>query len=141
MMIHNSEETKEVKRIPGMNVFELRTEIKVLSKTINKSFDLETAASTFREMPATSRQLFPNFEALLRNLLLRPVSFVECERSFSALRRLKTWLRSTMTQKRLNSIALLHVHRDILRDIHLEKLINKFVSRNVWRVHVLQFGN
>nr|XP_005755119.1 PREDICTED: zinc finger MYM-type protein 1-like [Pundamilia nyererei] len=34
-----------------------------------------------------------------------PVSSAEAERSFSALRRLKTWLRSTMTQMRLNNAA------------------------------------
>src|SRR6218665_1224548 len=30
--------------------------------------------------------------------------------SFSALRRLKTWLRSTMTQRRLNRVMIYHVH-------------------------------
>ena len=35
------------------------------------------------------------------------------ERSFSALRRLKSYLRSTMGQERLNNIAILNVHNDI----------------------------
>src|SRR6218665_1253827 len=30
--------------------------------------------------------------------------------SFSALRRLKTWLRSTMTQRRLNRVMIYYVH-------------------------------
>ena len=37
-------------------------------------------------------------EQLVRLLLVAPASSAEAERSFSALRRLKTWLRSTMTQ-------------------------------------------
>ena len=135
----DSEVTREIMRIPGINIFELRSEMKVLSKTINKNFDLESVTSKFQEMHTTTRQLFPNFETLLRNLLVRPASSVECERSFSALRRLKTWLRSTMTQKRLNSVVLLHVQRDTLEKIDMEKLIHNFVSRNPWRLS--QFGN
>ena len=38
----------------------------------------------------------------------------EAERSFSGLRRLKTWLRSTMMQKRLNGIAVCHIHQERL---------------------------
>jgi hypothetical protein len=40
-----------------------------------------------------------------------PATSCSAERSFSALRRLKTYLRSTMGQKRLNSIALINVER------------------------------
>ena len=46
--------------------------------------------------------------------MVAPVSSAEAECSFSALRRLKTWLRSTMTQKGLNGIAVCHVHQDLL---------------------------
>ena len=40
-----------------------------------------------------------------------PATSCSAERSFSALRRLKTYLRSTMGQKRLNNIALINVER------------------------------
>ena len=36
-----------------------------------------------------------------------------CERSFSALRRLKTWTRSTMKEEWLNGIAVMFVHKHI----------------------------
>ena len=35
------------------------------------------------------------------------------ERSFSTLRRLKTYFRNTTSEDRLNGLALLHIHRDI----------------------------
>ena len=41
------------------------------------------------------------------------------ERSFSVLIRLKTYLRTTMLQDRLTSLAVLHVHRDIDIDIDM----------------------
>ena len=52
----------------------------------------------FRDMEPNVRCMFPAVEKLLRLLLISPASSCEAERSFSALRRLKTWLRSTMTQ-------------------------------------------
>ena len=60
----------------------------------------------FREMEPSVRRMFPAVEKLLRLLLTSPASSCEAERSFSALRRLKTWLRSTMTQTRLNQEAM-----------------------------------
>jgi hypothetical protein len=46
-------------------------------------------------------------------LYTMPASTATTERLFSALRRLKTYLRTTMLQDRLTSLAVLHVHRDI----------------------------
>jgi len=45
-------------------------------------------------------------------LLTLPVESCSCERSFSALRRLKAWNRSTMTESRLCGLAMLHIHRN-----------------------------
>ena len=36
---------------------------------------------------------------------------VSCERSFSALRRLKLWTRSSMTEERLSGLAMMLIHR------------------------------
>ena len=52
-------------------------------------------------------QILPEVTNLLRLYLTLPVTSCTAERSFSSLRRLKTYLRSTVTQKRLNHIALL----------------------------------
>ncbi|KAF3835667.1 hypothetical protein F7725_028225, partial [Dissostichus mawsoni] len=51
-------------------------------------------ASIIWEMAPEVRGLFGQVEALVRLLLVVPASSAEVERSFSALRRLKTWLRS-----------------------------------------------
>ena len=55
------------------------------------------AAGIIRGLPV--EVLFEQVENLVRLLLVVPVSSCEAERSFSVLRRLKTWLRSTMSQK------------------------------------------
>ena len=59
------------------------------------------------------------------------------ERTFSMLRRLKNYLRSTMTQQRLNHIMLLHTHKDRTDDITLLDIAKDFISFNDRRVHFL----
>ncbi len=55
----------------------------------------------------------PNLNTIFRILLTMPVSTATAERSFSTLRRLKTWLRNRMGQERLTNLALLHIHQNI----------------------------
>ena len=66
----------------------------------------QEVSQILKTMVPEVRRLFHQVEALVRLLLVVPVSSCEAERSFSALRRLKTWLRSTMAQSRLNSISV-----------------------------------
>ena len=40
-----------------------------------------------------------------------PVTIATAERSFCALKRIKTYLRNSMTQQHLNHCFILHVHR------------------------------
>jgi len=60
------------------------------------------------------RSLFGEVERLLNLLLVVPVSSATAERSFSDLRRLKTYLRATLCQQRLNHLAILHVHKNVV---------------------------
>ena len=59
-----------------------------------------------------NRNLLSEVHKLLRLYLTIPITSCTSERSFSALRRLFTYLRSTMTEKRLNYYFLLHVHKE-----------------------------
>ena len=74
------------------------------------------------------RGLFDQVEKLVRLLLVVPLASAEAERSFSALKRLKTCLRSTMTQQRLNNISVGHVHQTTLDLIDLKDIGQLFVS-------------
>ena len=66
-----------------------------------------------------------------------PASAASSERSFSMLRRLKTWLRSTMSQKRLNHCAILHAHQEIVQTLDLVPLCHDFISTREYRLSVL----
>jgi hypothetical protein len=53
------------------------------------------------------------------------------ERSFSAMRRLKTYLRSTMSQPRLNHVM---IHKELVDELDLYDIENQFVSGSETRL-------
>jgi len=57
----------------------------------------------------TSLLLFPNIRKMLIHMMVLPVTSCEAERSFSTLRRSKTYLHTTMSQQRLNGLVLLNI--------------------------------
>ena len=75
---------------------------------------------------------FPNIRVLLHIFVVLPVGVAECERSFSTLKRLKTYLRSTMGQERLVGLALLNIHLEI--EVTPEELMKQFMAVPTRRV-------
>ena len=57
--------------------------------------------------------------ALLKLILVNPSTNAVSERSFSVMRRIKTYLRSTMGQSRLNATMILHVHKEKTDELSL----------------------
>ncbi|XP_060845536.1 52 kDa repressor of the inhibitor of the protein kinase-like [Rhopalosiphum padi] len=70
--------------------------------------------------------LYPNIKTILYIIACLPTTVASAERSFSTLRRLKTWLRSNMGQDRLVGLALLNIHRN--RDIQIDEVIDMFAA-------------
>ncbi|CAB4038226.1 52 kDa repressor of the inhibitor of the kinase-like [Paramuricea clavata] len=68
---------------------------------------------------------FPNIYVALKILAVIPVTTCECERSVSALWRIKTWLRTTMTNERLNGLALMHIDT-----LNVDEVMNTFARQN-----------
>lgn len=83
--------------------------------------------------------VFPNVEAIFRLYLSLMVSNCSGERSFSKLKKIKTVYRSTMSQSRLSSLALLHIETDILNNVSTDKIIDKFILTKFRRGISYQF--
>ncbi|GKF12451.1 zinc finger MYM-type protein 1 [Tanacetum coccineum] len=77
---------------------------------------------------------YPNAIISYRVLLTVPVTVASAERSFSKLILLKSYLRSTMSQERLNGLALIAIENDILESVNYDDLINNFASKNARRI-------
>ena len=70
----------------------------------------------------------PNLIIAIRIFLTMSISVASCERSFSKLKLIKNYLRSTMSQIRLTSIAILSIERDITDNINFDDVINDFAA-------------
>jgi hypothetical protein len=58
------------------------------------------------------------------------VTVASAERSFSKLKLLKTYLRSAITQERLNDLAIIALEGEMLEKIDYECIIEDFISKN-----------
>jgi len=78
-------------------------------KQANNIADVTDALQTLGPV----KRLYSQLSKLIVLLLVIPATFATAERSFSCVRRLKTYLRNTMSQPRLNHLLVLYVHQDL----------------------------
>ena len=95
----------------------------------NKYSSTAEAIQIMRNLQPAVQALFPVLKEYMKLLLVNPASSATAERSFSSLRRLKTWLRNSMCQMRLNSCAVCSAHVEALDNTDITKLAADFVSR------------
>ena len=74
-----------------------------------------------------------NFVVLaFQMILVLPATNATSEHSFSALRRIKNYLRSTMSQSRLNHLMLLYYHQDLTDELNMKEVASDdlYLQRN-----------
>ena len=72
---------------------------------------------------------FPNMNICLRIYLSLLVTNCSGEWSFSALKRIKNYLRSTLKDEKLNHLALVHVESSVLQKLNFDNVLDQFVER------------
>ena len=82
------------------------------------------------------RELSP-LRIALQIALTIAVSTAHCERSFSALKHIKSYLRSMMTQQRLVDLAILSIEKELSQSLSLDNVVNKFASQEKNRTIML----
>ena len=70
--------------------------------------------------------LFLNTCIAYQILLTILVTVASTERSFSKLKIIKSYLRSTMSQERLSELAILSIENEILEELEYKNLISQF---------------
>ena len=75
-------------------------------------------------------EVFSETETLLKIIITTPMATAEAERCFSTLKRVKTFLRNTMTQERLNALAMLSMEKRLVTDIidFNQRVIERFAN-------------
>ena len=58
-----------------------------------------------------------------------PISSASAERSFSAMKRIKSWLRASMGNERLSDLAVINVNKEITENVKPDDVIDEFAAR------------
>ena len=117
----------------------LKNQLAVLSDAVTRvSVSLKHVETSILSYASTS-SLFSEVIRLFQLMYVLPATTATAERSFSSLRRLKTYLRTTMSPQRLNHLMVLFVHKELTEEINIKELATEFIARN--EIRQKTFGN
>ena len=71
--------------------------------------------------------------------MVLPATDAPSERVFSSLKRIKTYLRNSMSQARLNHLMLMNIHKEETKQMSLAEVANEFASMNDRRIAILTY--
>ena len=109
----------------------LKLHLRILSESFRgKEIDtnIRNVVSHLKSMSNAQLEIISEVVTLVKIILVMPATNATSKRSFSALRRIKTYLRSTMSQNRLNHLMMLYVHKELLDKLELLDIANNFVD-------------
>ena len=107
-------------------------ELKVLREVIQTEENKNTPVDILNYIKKL--EYFPNACIAYRILLTIPVTVASAKRTFSKLKLIKSYLRSTMSQERLSGLAILSIEKNMLEKIDYKSLINNFASKRARKI-------
>ena len=135
----NRDYTNEVEGVvdfygDDFNKSELETQLEVFShmeiECAGDSLTFRDVLKHLKSLSPAQRNLIPQVIQLAKLVLLMPATNAVSERSASAMRRIKTYLRTSMSQTRLNNMMVVHIHKHLTDSICHIRVLNEFVSAN-----------
>ena len=100
---------------------------------LRSSSNLESKATKPQDMlsyltESCLQDTFPNVSVILRIYLILPVANAEGERSFPALKRVKTYLRSSLTQEHACDFCILTIEKTFTKSLSFDKIADAFAA-------------
>ncbi|CAM8885916.1 unnamed protein product [Rhodiola kirilowii] len=126
---NNLEKKLENGHTSDINGEDLLNELGLLQKHLPNELDSASAILNFLKRA----NCYPTSCLAYRIMLTVPVTVASAERSFSKLKILKSYLRSTMSQGRLNALALISIEHEFLEKLDYDRLIDDFASKSARR--------
>ncbi len=90
---------------------------------------IATLCDILNAMPV-AKNSFPAMDSLLKLYLSVPLSSSTAERTFSAMRRLKSWQRANTQASHLNNIMFAYIHKSRMDSLNIAKLAEDFAECN-----------
>ncbi|XP_050537332.1 52 kDa repressor of the inhibitor of the protein kinase-like [Daktulosphaira vitifoliae] len=123
-LISTDENEAHFLRLAQMYMFDLNeceesvllAEFKLWKRRLESIKSSNTPRNAMEAIVLCNSQIYPNVFKLLQIFATLPVSTASNERSFSNLKRKKTYLRNTMTQGWLNGLAMLAINIEVCID-------------------------
>ena len=114
---------------------QLSMQLGVLSSNVSSDSaqDLKSILKYLQKLSQPERSLLSEVCTLASLILVMPATNAVSERSFSSLQHLKSYLRSTMSQTRLNNLMVLHIHSNCTDQLCLTEIGNKFIQGSTHR--------
>ena len=75
----------------------------------------------------------PDIVTVFKIFLTIPVTVASAERSFSKLKLIKNYLRSTMSQERVSALSILGIENERARSLNLKDIVKQFAERKAGR--------
>ena len=101
---------------------QLKVQLDIMATNLppeTNGYDLTSLLKQLKGMSDAQRSLLFQVCRLTSLILVMPATNAVSERSFSTLRRIKTYLRSTMSQLRLNSVMTLPIYKNLTDKLNL----------------------
>ncbi|KAL3009321.1 hypothetical protein AAZX31_07G077100 [Glycine max] len=117
----------EYSDIDGLDLF---SELKVLREVLREEISTPIEVLSYIK----TLDSFPNVYIAYRILWTIPLTVATAERSFSKLKLLKSYLKSTMLQDKLNELAILSIESEVLELLDYKTLINDFAAKKARRL-------
>ena len=76
----------------------------------------------------SQKMLLPDVVKLARLLLVMPATNVSSERAFSGMKRIKTYLRNSATNNRLNHCMVVQVHAEDVDKMNTIEIAREFIE-------------
>ena len=119
---------------------------KIVATTIELQKKEEVLSATYKLVKWLHEEgigtILPSYQAAVAILGAIPATSCSAERSFSALRRIKTYLRNSMKEERLSNVAILNIERKTTNFIemnHMDDIIDKFARQHETRANLLLY--
>jgi hypothetical protein len=125
----------------GLDIDNLKAQVSVASNMFRIAGKVSNSHDVLVEL-LNMKVAFPDLLLFTQIVLTIPIASASAERSFSTMKRVKTYLRSTMTDQRLNDLCLLAIEREMSHALLIDpsSVIDKFALLAERKLPLMKHG-